>query len=283
MYLVFKLIYGLVIQPGLKEKKAWLEANGIPKALDLTGAYRDDVPWITQTTPNASTPVDFLPRNVTCTGPIVLSPAKAVDIDPELVQWISQKPTVLINLGSMYSYSMQMSKEFINAISRVVEEADVQVLWKYKIEANTAAKFDWEAAMKPLTDTGRVRVSTWLTVDPPALLQTGHISLFVSHGGAGGYHEGIESGVPLIILPSWIDLYNFAQLTEQTSLGVWGCREHSPDFKAECLSDAILKLSDNSPKTLAIRARSKEIRDQIRAKPGRDVAADMVARMARLQ
>lgn len=285
VYLMLRLVYGMVRQPGIREKKAWLEANGVPNALDMAGTYRDDVPWITQTTPNASTPIDFIPANVTCTGPISISAAKAVDIDPELVQWISQKPTVLINLGSVYPYTVNMTNEFIKGIDRVIKETDVQVLWKYRIEPKTAtaANFDWEAAVQPLLDTGRVRVSTWLKVDPQALLETGHISLFVSHGGAGGYHEGIESGVPLIILPSWVDLYNFAQLTEQTGLGIWGCREQSPNFNAECLSDAILKLSDNSPETLAIRAKSREIRDQIRAKPGRDVAADMVANMARLQ
>lgn len=144
------------------------------------------------TTLEASIPLDVIPPNVTCTGPIVLSPALAEELDPQLYAWMKQKPTILINLGSAYTYSIKATNEAIGAVQRVLQNTDVQILWKYKITASVAEVFDWEKAMKPLVHTGRVHVSNWLTIDPPALLQSGLISLFVGHGGSNGYHEGIE-------------------------------------------------------------------------------------------
>jgi hypothetical protein len=39
---------------------------------------------------------------------------------------------------------------------------------------------------------GRLRIKKWLEVEPPTLLQGGHIVAFVHHGGAGSYHDSIE-------------------------------------------------------------------------------------------
>jgi hypothetical protein len=42
-----------------------------------------------------------------------------------------------------------------------------------------------------LEATQRVKVMQWLTIDPTALLETGDIAAFVTHGGANGFHESI--------------------------------------------------------------------------------------------
>lgn len=176
----------------ISAKRNFLSENNVPDPINFYALHRDDTPWLTQTTENATIPVDVVPPNVTCTGPIVLSPVRVEDHDPELVVWMKQRRTVLINLGTAYVYSIAHTRAMIGAIQLVLEQSDVQVLWKYKPSPNIASKFDWEKEVEGLIATGRVKISQWFTVDPPALLQSGLISLFVSHGGANGYHESIE-------------------------------------------------------------------------------------------
>lgn len=90
-----------------------------------------------------------------------------------------------------------------------------------------------------------------------------------------------SAGVPQIVLPLWVDLYNFAQLVEDIGVGVWGCREISPDWTAECLSDAILKVADGGPKSLAMRETAKRLGEISQKSPGREVAAREIASLAR--
>ena len=85
----------------------------------------------------------------------------------------------------------------------------------------------------------------------------------------------------MIVLPLWVDLYNYAQLAEETGIGVWGCRRSAPDWSSECLSEAIVRVAGNSPESLAMKAKSKELSDKAREAPGREVAASIVAGLAR--
>lgn len=84
----------------------------------------------------------------------------------------------------------------------------------------------------------------------------------------------------MIIIPMWIDLYSFAQLTEQLGLGLWACRSVTPYFDAQCLSDAILKMLDGSPESKAMTTNIQAISAKVRGSPGRDIAADLIAKMA---
>lgn len=86
--------------PELAAKKRALKAKGLHDPINFYGMYRDDIPWITQNTEGAAIPVDYVPKNVTCAGPIVLSSAPANEQDPELAAWLKGAPTILINLGS---------------------------------------------------------------------------------------------------------------------------------------------------------------------------------------
>lgn len=283
IYLNTKIIYTFLTMSGTNSVRAFLRSHGIVDPINLMGLHRPEIPWITQSTPGAMIPVDVVPRNVTCTGPIVLSSASAEEVDPELVGWMKQAPTVLINLGSSLTYSIQQTEQMISAIEKLLEISDLQFLWKYNISPPIASTYDWRRALTRLTDTGRVRVSSWLVIDPPALLQSGHITTFVTHGGSGAYHEAIEAGVPMVVLPMWTDQFNFARLTEQIGVGLWACRETSPHYDASCLSAAIMRLSNGGQESTDIRAKVKEVGDRVSVTPGRDVAADIVARLATLQ
>ncbi|KAF9776789.1 hypothetical protein IL306_004985 [Fusarium sp. DS 682] len=100
IYMNIRYIYSALFTPDASQKKARLREIGLREPMNLFGIHRPDVPWITQNTKGAMTPVEVLPPNVTCAGPIILSGAPAEQQDPETSAWLKKAPTVLINLGS---------------------------------------------------------------------------------------------------------------------------------------------------------------------------------------
>lgn len=76
------------------------------------------------------------------------------------------------------------------AIVEVLAKTGAQVLWKYR-KLGDYPDGAVLSILQPHIDSGRLRVSSWLTVDPLALLETGDIAAFVHHGGSSCYHEGI--------------------------------------------------------------------------------------------
>lgn len=81
-----------------------------------------------------------------------------------------------------------------------------------------------------------------------------------------------------MVLPMWMDLYNFAQLAEQTGLGVWGSRSTAPDWTVEELGESILRVVDGGPASVSMREKARRIADD--APQGRYVAAALLARLA---
>jgi hypothetical protein len=106
-----RYIYSAMFTPDASETKARLQEIGLGEPMNLFGIHRPGVPWITQNTPGAMIPVEVLPPNVTCAGPIILSGAQADQQDPETSAWLKKAPTVLINLGSNLAVGLEKIQE----------------------------------------------------------------------------------------------------------------------------------------------------------------------------
>ncbi|KAI1857010.1 uncharacterized protein JN550_013503 [Neoarthrinium moseri] len=182
---------------------------------------------------------------------------------------------------------MKSKAEFMAlALAQVLEQTDLQVLWKFQKDTNDAnlthrLEYDdtFLEPLRPFLDRGRVRTQTWLSADPTALLKTGHIVVSVHHGGSGCYHEAIATGVPQLVLPQWFDLYNFAQLTEDIGVGVWGCRETSPHWTVECLRHALLRVV-RGESGRQMKERAAHFEEAAQNSPGQQAAAREIARLA---
>jgi hypothetical protein len=188
MYINFRVIRGLLRLPDVSAKRAFLKKKGVKRPIDFMGLYRPDVPWLTQTLPGAHLPLVTMPRNVTLTGPINLAGLEEeTPAAKELLEW-TEKPTVLISLGSGFKYVEYQARVMLEAVQHVLKETDVQILWKIdKLEP-----FDDGFLKTAMRDSaGRLRIKKWLEVEPPTLLQDGNILVFVHHGGAGSYHDSI--------------------------------------------------------------------------------------------
>ncbi|KAK8004145.1 hypothetical protein PG989_003864 [Apiospora arundinis] len=248
--------------------------------LDAEAPFNEkNTPWISQALPEASIPVDYVPPNVTCTGPIVSYSPPLTELDPKLALWLQRGPTVLVNLGNTVSYDEIRATAFIGALNSLLDsQPSLQVLWKFQ-KAGTYSDDVFSVGKKHL-DSGRLRMVSWLDASPAAILKTGDIKAFVHHGGAGSYHDAILTGVPHIVLPLWADHYNIASLVEYLHIGVQGCKEISPRWTSECLASAISRVIDESEAGKAIHQRAHELGRIAQASPGRYGAAQIVAELA---
>ncbi|KAK8088299.1 2-hydroxyacylsphingosine 1-beta-galactosyltransferase [Apiospora hydei] len=251
-----RFIWSMLSMPGMKEKRNFFKAHGLTDPISFLRLHRPDVPWLTQTTPGASLPVDFVPPNVTCTGPMTLSLGSAAEQDEELAAWLARAPTILINLGG---------------------DLRVQVLWKFRKEGLYSDSF--MDSLAPFTKNGRLRVEHWLAVEPLSLMETGNVIVSVHHGGSGCYHEAISAGIPHVILPLWLDLYGFAQLGESIGVAVWGCRETNPYWTPNCLYRDIVREIQSS-EGLTLQEKSRELGLRLQQNPGRYIAAQEIAKLA---
>ncbi|KAK6523310.1 hypothetical protein TWF694_006193 [Orbilia ellipsospora] len=276
IYANFQIIRGMLSLPDIAAKKDFLREKGIKRPIDFMGLYRPDVPWITQTLSGAHLPL-VVPPNVTLAGPINLAGLEEkTSAVQELLDWIT-KPTVLISLGSGFSYLEYDAKAMLEAIQAVLTETDVQIIWKM----DKLVPFDDEfikTALQAWPD--RLRIEKWLAAEPPTLVQHKNVIAFVHHGGAGCFHDAIEGGVLQIILPQWADLYNFAELAQYLGVGIWACQETSPSWNPECLYHAFMQVVKDSS-TKARMANNAASFAQLASKvKGRDVAAQEIARLA---
>lgn len=291
IWLSLRLGWSMLRLPGLREKKRFLrEEGGIEDPLSFYKLHRPDVPWITQTTQGASTPVDVIPQNVTCTGPIVLDAAPAAEMDPELVAWMangvdaasgSYGRTLLIQLGSSVIYSLEQAEVMAQAIRHaLVEFPGTKALWKLRTDPLDSVKIRAavDAHLEGLVG-DRVRIVDWLVVDPVSLLETGHIAAIVHHGGSNCFHEAISAGVPQVILPLWMDLYNMASLAEQAGVGVYASRGTAPDWTVHGLVKALERVLDNG-QARAMRNKAASLSAKTKEQPGRTLAAGVIAGLA---
>lgn len=197
IYLNFRFISSMLFMPAIRKKQALLKAHGLKDPIKFFGLHRPDVPWLTQTMPEASRPVDVVPQNVTCTWPITLSLGSAEEQDPALAAWLARAPTVLVNLGGGFIYHEPKAIAMANGLAEVLRNTDVQILWKFQrrnLDAGTWGEYSDEflRPLQPFLDNERIKVESWISIDPTSLLESGHIIASVHHGGAGCYHETIR-------------------------------------------------------------------------------------------
>lgn len=140
--------------------------------------------------PEAELPLEYIPDNIYVAGPLVLDVAPAETQSAELAAWVKKAPTMLINLGSAVRYEEPMAQVMADAIVLLLDkDKDVQVLWKMQKEGEFGDDF-LQSARKYI-EGGRLRLESWLEVDPTSLFKTGAVVASVHHGGANCFYEAI--------------------------------------------------------------------------------------------
>lgn len=147
------------------------------------------------TRPEIDFPFDVLPEHMIPCGPIIRPSLPVEEADSELADWLSKKPTVLVNLGTHASYNEQHAREMAGALDYLLKEAEkseysLQVLWKLNKRGGFDPSGEMYTAFGPRWSES-VRVTAWLDVEPTSILESGHMVCSVNHGGANSFFEAV--------------------------------------------------------------------------------------------
>jgi hypothetical protein len=183
------VLFKVLTSSNIRGKRSWLQEQGIKHAVTMPETNNPDVPWIAMSFPEAELPLEYIPDNIRVAGPLVLDAAPAEAQSAELAGWVKKAPTMLINLGSAVTYNEGMARVMVDAITPVLETQNVQILWKLRREGEFSDEF--LAPAKKFIESGRLRLESWLEVDPTSLYKTGDIVASVHHGGANCFYEAV--------------------------------------------------------------------------------------------
>ncbi|CZR69812.1 uncharacterized protein PAC_19712 [Phialocephala subalpina] len=279
IYLNIRFIYSVLNTPHLAEKKVFLKANGIAKPLDVFSIYQKEYLWLTQSLPESEFPMPVIPDNVVTCGPIFRSSAPAAEQDPELAAWLSRAPTVLINLGSTVTFDEYGAGEMVHAIKNLLSNTTLQVLWKFN-KRGIYSRDVFSEVWKEIED-GRLRLEKWLSIDPAAMMETGNIVASVHHGGANCFFEALGVGVPQIILPLWVDLYDYATRVEYLGIGAFGNPASAPNWTSQELSSSFSRVLDSGEESVRIGKKARDLGELSRKAGGKFRAAKEISKLAR--
>lgn len=198
-------------------------------------------------------------RNVVYAGPLLVPPPPLAG--GALADFLARSRTLVVNLGSNFWYTDDDVRAVADAIvlarARTVR---FQVLWKLNGKKAFEGLLEERLGKELLED---VRTEEW--IEPPALavLQHPNVVALVNHGGANSVHEAAYAGVPQIILPQWLDLYDYAVRVEWLGHGIHANKGHAAKIHAPQLADAFVRvLSDGEG--MAMKKKALEIAEACR-------------------
>ncbi|KAJ6789134.1 hypothetical protein PWT90_01526 [Aphanocladium album] len=229
------------------------EQTGRPMRILLgkANALPDFVRIFVGSLPELDFPLKSHSRVVAC-GPIIQDVPAVAESDPKLSSWLSNGPTIYVNLGSLFIFTEESATELAKGLNLVLDQLDrrkpnaprSQVLWKLSSKSGdttlTASNPRICEAFCGKIEDGRVRIVKWLQTPPLAVLRSGSIVCAVHHGGASSYHETV--------------------LVEHLGIGRKGSRSRQPLFEAAELSEALVDVISGEKSEL-MRSKARELAD----------------------
>ncbi|PYH88142.1 UDP-Glycosyltransferase/glycogen phosphorylase [Aspergillus ellipticus CBS 707.79] len=180
-----------------REIREWRIKHKIHGRFPFADAWRPDRFHISPGLKELDWPFTNVPDNVLPAGPILLPTASVEKQDPEMARWLSQAPTVLVNLGTLYAPDPKVAEEIATGLKGFLDGwkgQKMQILWKLPLHPHDQGDI-YRHAIEPLkkeTEEGSVIIRPWFEVEPMAMLQTGNIVCSVHHGGANSWYEAIQ-------------------------------------------------------------------------------------------
>lgn len=156
--------------------------------------------------------------------------------------------------------------------------SDMQVLWKLVPDTSNG---DYDArspksrihnVLGRYIDMDITCIVQWVEAEPSVILEHKNVVLSVHHGGANSFLETVRygnkleppppltlsgfgvgsshsaltilhnsAGKPHVVLPCWMDTFDFANRAELAGIGLWGNRRSAPSWKADELGPILRK------------------------------------------
>ncbi|KAE8352501.1 diacylglycerol acyltransferase-domain-containing protein [Aspergillus coremiiformis] len=264
-----------------REIRDWRIRHHIHGRFPFADAWRPDRFHLSPALKELDWPME-VPDNILACGPILLPTASVEKQDPELATWLQNGPTVLVNLGTLYAPDPKVAEHIATGLKRFLDSwqgQKVQILWKLPKHPHDEGDV-YHRSIEPLrqeTESDRVRIHPWFSVEPMAMLQTGQIVCSVHHGGANSWYEAIQNGVPHVVLPAWQDCYENAARAEWLRIGVYGNKSRAPNIDGQELSNALLTVMGND----AYKEKALHFARLCQRKEGRVAGAEKIVELAR--
>lgn len=189
--------------------------------------------------PELEFPLSTIPPNIIACGPMIRPATPIKEADAALAAWLAQGPTLYINLGTHMFFDERFAVEMATAIRILLDHvrsvlwrdkrlAGLQVLWKlmpkgrYQVHQPGCAV---HGILGEEMEKNRVLIVEWIEAEPTAVLEAGTVMCTVHHGGSNSFLESASAGIPQVVLPFWMDTFDFARRAEILGIGRWGNRE----------------------------------------------------------
>ncbi|KAI1845887.1 hypothetical protein JX265_011218 [Neoarthrinium moseri] len=287
-FILYIVVYMTLFNP-TKALAKYVRTHTGAELITLSRLNREPPPgvkYLVANRPEIEFPVQ-IPAHVFPCGPIVRPAPTASEVDPDLASWLAKGPTVYLNLGTQVQTTEWDALEIARALKKLFTKAeshkdprmrDLQVLWKLTKRGNYAVEpgSRVHGILGDFIDQDRVRILPWLTPEPSAILAERNVLCSVHHGGANSFHEAASAGVPHVVLPVWIDCFDFANRAEMLGIGVWGNKSTVPMNSARELGPALIEvvLGDRAD---FMRSRAKDLAEMCNEDGGgRYVAAKII-------
>ena len=137
VYLYIQTMIMIILSPSLKPLLAARKELGLNTKMPVFKGYQPDLAYIIPGLQELDYPY-VIPKNVTCCGPIVRRFPSVDESDPKLAKWLTNGPTVLINLVSHVQSDTEDATRIASGIQTVLERyASVQILWKLRYDGDS--------------------------------------------------------------------------------------------------------------------------------------------------
>lgn len=253
---------------------------------DLNRRPPPGVKYLVANLPEVEFPLTKIPPHIIPCGPMIRPAPSVAEVDRSLADWIAGGPTVYINLGTHAKTTERTAVEIAISINHLLEVASQHTNTSDTKLALSSLRVLWKLTRKPpLYDNtsialilgehlaaDRVRILPWLVPEPSSLLSEPGLIWAVHHGGANSFLEAVAAGVPQVVLPVWIDCFDYTNRAELLGIGLWGNKTARPRYVAAELAPVLMRavFGDDARE---MRERARELARVCARDPGRVVAA----------
>ena len=232
-------------------------------------------------------PLKKMPSHIIPCGPMISPSPPVGEADPELTEWLDRAPTVYINMGTHFQTSLPGIKAIMGGLRIVIDNiaaqrdrggpiTRLQVLWKLRgLDFTPEQQAEVNALLGDELAKDTVRVVEWLKPAPLSVLNHPNVVCFVNHGGANSFLEGVVAATPQVVIPAWMDCFDFACRVELLGIGVWGNKKTTGYMLPWDLGAALTEVLIG-PRSQAIRDKAQELGRLCNRVPGRVVAAKTI-------
>ena len=126
------------------------------------------------------------PRNLRLYGPIVLDSGPVRNLDPQLADWLDAGPTVLMSMGTHFTYTKAQVRVILRAYLAALDPK-TRVLWKLPNHSSFNDVID--ELLPGVEHKERFMIVDWIPVDPFSIMTHRNVMALVHHGGANSYFE----------------------------------------------------------------------------------------------